>query len=140
MKSWQLLGYLGLLPFIACLYLSIETVDLNITAKQAFIAYSAIIISFISGTLWRKNNNSTYVNQQIISNIVSLIAFVTLLIEPDVALIILAFSFLFLFIFEKKSAIYIKENSVITGYMSMRLWLTLMVVSLHIIAYGLWFF
>jgi hypothetical protein len=140
MKSWQLLGYLGLLPFIACLYLSIETVDLNITAKQAFIAYSAIIISFIAGTLWRKDNNSTYVSQQIISNVISLIAFVTLLIERDIALIILAFSFLFLFIFEKKSVSCITENSVITGYMTMRFWLTLMVVSLHIIAYGLWFF
>jgi uncharacterized membrane protein HdeD (DUF308 family) len=133
MKSWQLLGYLGLLPFIACLYLSIESVNWCTTGKQAFIAYSAIIVSFIAGSVWRKD-----IKQQIISNIFSLIAFITLLIEPKMALIILAFSFSFLFIYEKKLTKFKTEDNRSNEYMRMRFWLTSIVVLFHIIAYILW--
>ncbi|MBA6262619.1 MAG: DUF3429 domain-containing protein [Colwellia sp.] len=138
MKSWQLLGYLGLLPFIAFLYLSVNVENPNITAQQAFVAYSAIIVSFIAGTLWRKDDH--HINQQITSNTLSLIAFLALLIERDLALIILVFSFLFLFIYEQKLAKDTQQNNLNANYMKMRFWLTLIVVSLHITAYFLWFY
>jgi hypothetical protein len=138
MKSWQLLGYLGLLPFIAFLYVSVGVENPNITAQQAFLTYSAIIISFIAGTLWRKDDH--HVNQQITSNALSLIAFLALFIERDLALIILVFSFLFLFIYEQKLAKGTQQNNLNTNYMRMRFWLTLIVVSLHITAYFLWFY
>jgi hypothetical protein len=140
MKSWQLLGYLGLLPFITCLYLSIITIESVIAAQQAFIAYSAIILSFIAGSIWREDNNNTDLKQRIISNIFSLIAFVTLLIERDIALIILAFSFLMLFFYEKNLALLNKEKHREVEYMTMRFWLTLIVIALHSTAYFLWFF
>jgi len=139
MKSWQLLGYLGLLPFIVSLYLSIESVSWSITAKQAFIAYSAIIVSFIAGTIWRKNDNSMQIKQQIISNAFSLLAFTALLTHPKAALIILTCSFLFLYIYEKELNKCTVEDKRTSGYMVMRLWLTLIVSSLHITAYFLWF-
>jgi hypothetical protein len=138
MKSWQLLGYLGLLPFIGFLYLSVNVENPNITAQQAFVAYSAIIVSFIAGTLWRKDDH--HINQQITSNTLSLIAFLALLIERDLALIILVFSFLFLFIYEQKLAKDTQQNNLNANYMKMRFWLTLIVVSLHITAYFLWFY
>jgi hypothetical protein len=138
MKSWQLLGYLGLLPFIAFLYLSVNAENPNITAQQAFVAYSAIIVSFIAGTLWRKDDH--HINQQITSNTLSLIAFLALLIERDLSLIILVFSFLFLFIYEQKLAKGTQQNNLNANYMKMRFWLTLIVVSLHITAYFLWFY
>jgi chromate transport protein ChrA len=139
MKSWQLLGYMGLLPFIASLYLSIESVSWSITAKQAFIAYSAIIVSFMAGTLWRKDNNSTQLNQQIISNIFSLLAFISLFTYPKVALIILTCSFLCLYIYEKELNKFTEGDNRTSEYMEMRFWLTLIVSSLHITAYFLWF-
>ena len=138
MKVWQLLGYLGLLPFIAFLYLSVNSENPNITAQQAFVAYSAIIVSFIAGTLWRKDDH--HISQQITSNTLSLMAFSSLLIAPDLALIILVFSFLFLFIYEQKSAKNTQQNTLNANYMRMRFWLTLIVVSLHITAYFLWFY
>ena len=63
MKSWQLLGYLGLLPFIVSLYFSVESVSWVIAAKQAFVAYSAIIVSFIAVSIWRKDDNNTHNKQ-----------------------------------------------------------------------------
>ncbi|MFT5708218.1 MAG: chromate transport protein ChrA [Oceanospirillaceae bacterium] len=138
MKSWQLLGYLGLLPFIAFLYVSVSAENPNIIAQQAFVGYSAIIVSFIAGTLWRKDDH--HINQQITSNALSLIAFLALFIERDLALIILVFSFILLFIYEKKLAKSTQQNNLNTNYMKMRFWLTLMVVSLHITAYFVWFY
>jgi hypothetical protein len=140
MKSWQLLGYLGLLPFIASLYLSVESVNWVIAAKQAFVAYSAIIVSFIAGSIWRKDDNNTHIKQQIISNTFSLLAFITLLTYTNVALIILAFSFLFLYIYERELAKCSTDENRTYEYMNMRFWLTLTVISLHITAYILWFY
>jgi hypothetical protein len=140
MKTWQLLGYLGLLPFIACLYLSPASITPTINTEQAFIAYSAIIISFIAGSLWRKDDSNIHVKEQVISNIFSLTAFATLLIERDIALIILSFSFLFLFMYEKKLSVHYEENNRSTAYMTMRLRLTIVVILLHISGYFLWFF
>jgi chromate transport protein ChrA len=139
MKSWQLLGYMGLLPFIASLYLSIETVSWSITAKQAFIAYSAIIVSFIAGTIWRKDDNSIQIKQQIISNAFSLLAFIALFTDPKFSLIILTCSFFCLYIYEAQLTKFTEEDKRTSGYMEMRFWLTLIVSSLHITAYFLWF-
>lgn len=138
MKSWQLLGYLGLLPFIVSLYLSVESVSWSITAKQAFIAYSAIIVSFIAGTIWRNDDNTSHIQQQLISNAFSLLAFISLFTYYKVSLIFLALSFLFLFFYEKKLSISNGETNRKPAYIVMRLWLTFIVVSLHITAYFLW--
>jgi hypothetical protein len=140
MKSWQLLGYFGLLPFIACLYLSIASINSIINTEQAFIAYSAIIVSFIAGSFWRKDDNNTQVKEQIFSNVISLIAFATLLVDRDIALIVLSFCFLLLFLYEKKLSIFYEESNRSTQYMTMRLWLTIIVILLHIAGYILWFY
>ncbi|MBA6398046.1 DUF3429 domain-containing protein [Colwellia sp. BRX10-4] len=139
MKSWQLLGYLGLLPFAGFLYLSVVLKDSSMLAQQAFIAYSAIIVSFIAGTLWRKAEDNARLTQQVISNLLSLIAFTTLLVPRDLALIVLSFSFTFLFLYEKKLAMTEQVNDFDVTYMRMRFWLTFIVLSLHTSAYYLWF-
>lgn len=136
MKWSKKLGYLGLLPFITSLYLSTETVFLGISPKQAFIAYSAIILSFIAGTIWRKDTQIYHDKQHVISNVFSLLAFVSLMVYHNIALIILAISFMLLFLYEKSLG---KHNKLLTEYISMRFWLTLIVVLLHITAYLLWF-
>jgi heme/copper-type cytochrome/quinol oxidase subunit 2 len=140
MKSWQLLGYLGLLPFITSLYLSVESVSWVITAKQDFVAYSAIIVSFIAGSIWRKDDKHTHTKQQIISNSFSLLAFISLLTYTNIALIILSFSFLFLYVYERDLAKCSTDENRTSEYMAMRFWLTLIVISMHITAYILWFY
>lgn len=136
MNVWKILGYLGLLPFIASLYLSTETVIFGISTKQAFIAYSAVILSFIAGTIWRRESKNYHDKQNIICNIFSLLAFVALLLDHKIALIILAVSFMLIFLYEK---FLVNQAKLHTEYLCMRFWLTVIVVLLHITAYILWF-
>ena len=99
MKTWHWLGYLGLIPFVACLWLTAFPLEnFPVNPQQGFLFYSATILSFISGTLWQKDKTIHYANQkspnqalealeehhwpwsskQIISNIFCLLAFVCL--------------------------------------------------------------
>jgi uncharacterized membrane protein len=59
-----------------------------------------------------------------------------LLFNHKLALIILAVSFMLLFLYEKSLG---KQNKLLSDYINMRFWLTLIVVLLHITAYFLWF-
>ena len=136
MKACKILGYLGLLPFIVSLYISTEIVFLGIPTKQVFIAYSAVILSFIAGSIWRKDSQNFFDKQNVISNLFSLLAFASLLLDQKLALIILAVGFMLLFLYEKSLS---KQNKLLTDYMNMRFWLTSIVVLLHITAYFLWF-
>jgi len=136
MKAWKILGYLGLFPFIISLYLSTEMTFLGISTKQVFIAYSAVILSFIAGSIWRRDSPIYLDKQNIISNLFSLLAFTSLLLDHKLALTILALSFMLLLLYEKSLD---KQNKLLTDYISMRFWLTLIVVLLHITAYFLWF-
>ena len=69
MKTWQTLGYLGLLPFFICLMVGVVIKGFESEAQKIFIFYSAIILSFISGSLWTVMDKSAKAKQQIISNI-----------------------------------------------------------------------
>ena len=134
MKTWKVLGYLGLIPFIVCLYLTSEVVFFGVSTKQTFVAYSAVILSFIAGTIWRRGVSTHHDKRNIISNIFSLTAFACLLVAQKVALIILALSFILLFFYENSIG---KQDKLPTDYMNMRFWLTQIVVLLHITAYML---
>ncbi len=136
MKTWQTLGYAGLLPFVASLYLSLETSTVALPARQAFIAYSAIILSFIAGTLWRRPSQSAEQKQDVVSNIFSLLAFVCLLLNHDIALIILALGFALIFVYEMAGSDKTPDPN---NYRVMRFRLTAAVVALHISAFYLWF-
>lgn len=128
MRTWLSLGYLGLLPFIICLVLVILGRNWQSDALQVFIFYSAIILSFLSGTLWQVNTKASKPKQQIISNIFCLMAFLSLLIVKQVALITLALSYLLLFIYERHL---IQSSQSPNSYLKMRLKLTTIVVLLH---------
>ena len=139
MKTWKTLGYMGLIPFVLCLYLSGHEMFWGIDPKQAFIAYSAVILSFIAGTLWQVNGpQQSYKQkskQQIISNFFSLIAFVSLLINPYVALAILTTSYLLHFLYEVRLVL---QDELNPEYITMRFRLTLTVILLHITAFIVW--
>lgn len=128
MKMFKPLGYLGLTPFIICFLLSLLVAQWKQIGIQAFIFYSAIILSFLSGTLWLKSDDNNNAKQQIISNLICLMAFFSLLLAHSVALITLALGYLVIFIFEKH--LYSK-NPKLADYLNMRFKLTLCVIFLH---------
>lgn len=134
MNTWQKLGYLGLTPFALCLCASLFT-TFNAEGKQGFIAYSAIILSFMSGSLWRFSQTDKQSSQQIISNVFALIAFSSLLLNQYLALTILATSYLALFIYEKRE---VRVQHYEKNYMVMRFRLTFTVILMHVIAYISW--
>jgi hypothetical protein len=143
MKTWQWLGYLGILPFVFCLWLFNMPVEgmadnLLFDPKQTFIFYSAIILSFIAGTLWRKDRVKGESAGQILSNIFCLYAFLCLLIPLFYALIFLPLGYFSLLLTE-----YIlcnnKEDGYTKPYFTMRLRLTTLVIIFHGFALTLWF-
>lgn len=78
------LGYLGLLPFLFSLLLVItDTTLFNLTGHQFFIAYSAVILSFLSGILWGNGIDHYYHrlsrNVLVLSNLFVLLAWGALL-------------------------------------------------------------
>mgnify|MGYP003662835591 FL=1 len=136
MQTKQYLGYLGLAPFgLTLIFEKTTTEILTISANQVFIFYSAIILSFIAGTLWRKQNDTLSIKLQLASNLFSLLAFFALLMPENLALIILAVSYVVVLIFEYAIE-QIKHDN--THYLTMRLHLTTMVVLLHVIAFISW--
>jgi hypothetical protein len=132
---WQKLGYLGLLPFIGALYLSLVPSLLDYSAQKFFIYYSAIILSFLAGTIWNSGSNSAQQKCQISSNLFSLSAFLCLLIPYQIALFILSLCYIVLFSIERIYVTGILENC---PYIVMRKRLTTIVVSLHLVAYIVW--
>lgn len=138
MKTSQTLGYMGLIPFIASLYVSINNMGLPLDAKQVFIAYSAIILSFVAGTLWQTSEESKHDRRKIVSNIFCLFAFLSLLVNQHLALMLLVVNYTLLFLYESKLAKLNQENDRNTAYMTMRFRLTSIIVLLHGYAYYLW--
>ena len=137
MSTWKNLGYAGLLPFFGCLILSAYFDNLGLNSQQVFMAYSAIILSFIAGSLWRVDDNNAHKNRQIISNIFALIAFIALCLNYLVGLIILASSYPLILFFEYKMTV---KSAQKRHYMIMRCQLTLLVFLAHIFAIYLWHF
>ena len=134
MKIWQWLGYLGLAPFVICLFFPwLMTSRWDISPEQGFIFYSVIILSFLSGTLWRKDTLAANARSQFASIIFCLFAYLCLFIPFNFSLIILPLGYGSLLITE-----YLlcnnKEYAFSRQYLTMRFLLTLFISLLHGIA------
>ncbi|WP_426358926.1 DUF3429 domain-containing protein [Pseudocolwellia sp. HL-MZ19] len=136
MKTYKILGYAGVIPFIIFLSLFQYPVnDIFIDPLQGFTFYSAIIFSFIAGSLWRSDNSASNLNAQIISNILCLYAFVCLFLSTFYALLFLSFGYFILFVAEYLITNVQEDTPAETqSYLRMRLVLTLVVNLLHSIA------
>ncbi len=134
MKTWRTLGYLGLLPFLGALSASFLVQEWRLKGLQVFISYSAIILSFLAGSLWQVNTKESSVKRQIISNMFCLIAFLALLVETSLSLVILAVGYLWLFYYEK----FLSNTHDLNHYLKMRFHLTVAVVLLHAVALYFW--
>lgn len=134
-RSWLFLGYLGLIPFISCLWLiEYPTIQTWFSPQQGFIFYSGIILSFLAGALWRKSASTTLL---IISNTLCIYAFICLLLSPIYALLFLPFGYFALLIVEYVWR-YQKMERQTDSYFTMRTILTLSVISFHILALLQW--
>lgn len=154
MKTRQILGYAGVIPFLLGIYFSTGNFNVGIHKSLPFIAYSAVILSFLAGSLWKVHmihpcesnekqrmylEHDSFSQQQIVSNIISVLAFLCILISPEISLILLALGYLFIWFYERRINGINSFDELPENYLSMRTHLTLIVFSLHSLAYMLWF-
>lgn len=143
-QTSKILGYLGLVPFVFFLW-AVEVTTHNIEhplaiiePQQGFLFYSAIILSFLAGTLWKKDASLDNSASQILSNIFCLIAFTCLFIPLIYALTLLSSAYLCL-LWAEYLLCYKQQPSFTRSYFSMRLRLTIIVIALHGTALVAWF-
>lgn len=143
MSQTKLLAYLGLIPFLVAIFLNefysqeYTAFGLNLPSPQfMFVAYSAVILSFLSGTLWKRDLKPTSKSVQLYSNLFSILAFVSVMIPIKVALIVLPVAYLLLLITEQNQ---LSNQAAKNGYLQLRYRITLAVIFLHPTAFFFWF-
>lgn len=79
----QALTYAGALPFFLLLPPTLAILE-PFDALRGFLAYGAVIASFMAGTLWGivQGRETAAIGQLIASNVLALAAWASLLIEP----------------------------------------------------------
>mgnify|MGYP002632869399 CR=1 FL=1 len=141
------LGYLGLIPFFIPLIEMIEAVSVGVGihgssiyglyAPYVFIAYSAVILSFLSGVLWSKGrfnlDSRTSRVAIIFSNLVALSAWTSLIIINISSMLTM---FAVALLLSGYGSLLLAERSldVDSGdsrYWRMRLVLTMLVIATH---------
>jgi len=132
----MLLGMLGLIPFVFAMYLSlIDGSFLGKSGHYIFITYSAIILSFLGGTLWgqfiHKSLHPFTKYLLISSNLITLGAWLSLLLElPTLSIALLLLGFISTFWVEARSLKSIIDPN--SRYLNMRFALTIAVSVLHL--------
>lgn len=132
MKTREVLGYLGVLPFIVSLiYFDFEITTTGISGQNIFVFYSIAILSFLSGTIWQANNEK--VNTALISNFFCLYAFFSIFLPLATSLLWLSSGYLLLWYSEYRlsQSLSIKRSQL---YMRFRGRLTTLVITIHFIA------
>ena len=123
------LGALGLLPFVAAMLLAVMAPSIKETAVAALMAYGAVILSFLGGTLWGlvigRVGDDRMGGLLVLSVVPSLIGWVSLLLPPVMALVPLALSFGCWFAVDTRMA---KEKIALQWYPRLRMPLTVIVV------------
>lgn len=95
-RGLQLLGWSGTLPFIATLGVAVLEPGLRPSAIVAFVAYGAVILSFLGGTRWGSGLASAAHPLRFLESVIpSLLGFAALLLvhEPALGLLMLAAGF-----------------------------------------------
>ena len=153
----SLLGDLGVLPFVLLAGLMVQAalsglgwysaVLFGLSAAQGFMAYSAVVLSFLAGALWERSRlaQSDGPTGQaraliLLSNLVALVAWSCLLlfsVAPNIMILticLLALSYISLLWVERSSQAFSSTRALFGGsYESMRLRITLIVVSGHLL-------
>lgn len=152
-KAWQILGYSGGIPF--CLFIAMSLYPshyFDFNAQQAFVFYSAMILSFMSGSLWSitvkhsseaesaalATNMESNPVIKIMSNIFFIYAFICLLMPIYNSLVFLFLGYIGLLLTEYLMG-YVTEKVYTKAYFKMRVILTLAVVIFHFYAIYVWY-
>jgi hypothetical protein len=137
MKTRDILGYLGVIPFTySLIYFDLNIIETEIKGQNLFIFYSVAILSFLSGTLWQPNNNQT--NTALISNFFCLFAIFAIFLPVGIGLLWLASCYFLLWYSEYRlsQSHCIKRTS---EYMTLRGRLTFLVIVIHLVALFKWY-
>ncbi|WP_411990801.1 DUF3429 domain-containing protein [Agarivorans sp. DSG3-1] len=133
-RTITFLGYAGLSVFIAlCLATLMQIKLFTHSPQQLFVGYSAVILSFLCGSLWAQalNGESHSSKQLIISNLLSVLSFVCLMLNStSSALILLAGAYIVIYYREWHSH---PPSRLSPSYQRLRLILTCVVVSTHLL-------
>ncbi len=136
-RTMTLLGVLGLIPFLVPPWLVYSDVTLpGLDAVHLFLGYSAVILSFLGGTLWGRAiamGLTGTARMLLLSNLIALSAWVALLLgTPQAAIGLLLVGFLFTYAVEWRGA-HTLGASALPGYGILRTGLTSVVVVLHLV-------
>lgn len=130
-RLWLKLGYAGLLPFIGLTWLSVKSdIVIGISTNFAFACYSAAILSFLAGTLWLEREGQQTFGPTLCSNLLTLLAFISLLLSYPIGLVLLLIGHLLMFWCELTYGLFSDKPQ---GYKVMRIWLTTIVVVCHFV-------
>lgn len=130
------LGCLGLMPFIAStLVYHTDLFHLGFQSQPVFIAYSAVILSFLSGSIWGQVLEQPYQVEGktllVFSNAIAVGAWLALLIHLNaLSIILLLFGYISLFWMESRWLKQIRIDQ--TFYPKMRFVLTAIVCTTHL--------
>ncbi|BFM50762.1 DUF3429 domain-containing protein [Marinomonas sp. THO17] len=135
----MILGAMGLIPFVFATYLSwTDTTLFDRSGLYLFITYGAIILSFLSGTLWGQfiHKESSLVSKYLLisSNVVAVAAWFSLLLDIQVLSIALLFlGFISTFWGEARFAR--EADTEVSPYLTLRFVLTMIVCVLHLLVF-----
>ncbi len=131
------LGFLGLLPFLAFALVAVmPSTEYSGIALDAFVGYSAVILSFLGGVLWGRSlplGDGRRVHVLLLlSNVFALMAWCGLMLSHlSLALALLGIGFLLVLAIEALLSGTLDVN-LPRGYALMRAVLTAVVVGLHL--------
>ncbi len=132
------LGYAGLVPFVASAIASFwETTVLGLGAADWFVRYSAVILVFLSGSLWgvvlNKSDSNLCLLILALSNVLALTAWLALGVSDAYFLLCLTLLMLgYAAVLSIEVALQeILYRGVKPNYCLMRLTLTVIVIALH---------
>lgn len=101
------LTYAGILPFLACAvvaWFTDEAVFLTVSISAVILAYATVIASFIAGIHWGIFLfKDTPMNLFIHSNVIALLAWLSLLVPTILGTLLLIFCFAYLLLIDRKN-------------------------------------
>ena len=135
------LAWFGILPFlIAILMVALGSTLFSVSGELLFVTYSAIILTFMAGTLWGQCSHSAESATDhripiVVSNIWAIIAWLcVILIQVNeaflsVVILFLALGYTHILLLEKKVNLLVASES----YLTLRTQVTCKVIILHLL-------
>ncbi|MBJ7549740.1 DUF3429 domain-containing protein [Marinomonas ostreistagni] len=133
----KVLGYLGLIPFVvSTLTYLFDFYHYSFHAQTAFIAYSAVILSFLSGAIWgqviEQAPQSKGKALLIGSNVIAIAGWLGLIIEqPHLSLLLLLGGYISIFWLEVRWLKAMRPDQ--SYYPNLRFFLTVLVCAMHLL-------